>query len=297
MLDRNKYILTWWDKVKLGIGIMCSLLVIVQVAAAFDMIGENKADLKMIEPSHYQELREGEEIAGVIKKEDMITKFEGSNPKLSNYLVRVSEDKVIVMKMPVYSACDLAMSALLTGDADSMTYKGRVNILTETDKAGLNLTVLTGDELYKHGMERDLNKFLLNWTVDTTLYELKNEDKYIYFALYGAALMLAAAVWAFWKPFKKIGRQYAARMGKLDLELLKKEDLPVEQGWFTDEDAPVGNNKMFTSYDNLREPMSTEPVEFYQSGLNEEGNFYVEPKEEGSVSEDEEGFHHEHKNY
>ena len=45
VLDRKKFIMTFWDKLKIIIGIMCLPLIFVQLAAASKMITENKKDL------------------------------------------------------------------------------------------------------------------------------------------------------------------------------------------------------------------------------------------------------------
>lgn len=296
MLDRKKFVITWWDKVKIGIGIMALILVIVQIAAAVKMINQNNQKISMITSDRYPELRQGEVIAAEIKKDDIIFNFIGSNQELSYYLVKVSDDHAVIMRMLSNSSCDATMYAMLKGQIDHTTIKGKVNILVETDMAEVNLLVLSGDELSKKGMSRHLNDVILRYTLDIALYDTTADTKYIIATIVGALLMVAAAVWAFWQPFKKIGLSYAARMGKIELDLITKDDINVEQGWFTDE---TQKQNYIDSLPERKIDENFKTVDFYESGVNDEGNFYV--KKEIDINkkgpDDKDGFQHKHMNY
>ena len=293
MLDTKKFVLTWWDKVKLVIGVICLSLVLVQLSAASKMISENNTDVNMISPQEYVGLQTGQEIAAEVKKEDMIMSFIGSSDTMSYYLVRVGDDHAVIMRPLLGSDCDGAMREMLQGKRDSIIYKGRVNIVPETDMAELNLMILSGDELYKKGMSRHMNDVVLRYSIDITLYDATAHTKYIIATVVGALVMLAAAVWAFWKPFKKLVYRYAVMLGKVELDLIKKEDLPVEQGWFTGDEDKID----IDSLPDRPIDENFEKVDFYESGVNQEGNFYVETKDETELPPDEEGFVHKHKNY
>ena len=293
MIDRKKFMLTWWDKTKLVIGVVCLLFVWVQLSAASKMITENNTEVRMITPQEYVGLNFGDEVAAEVKKEDMLIRFIGSSDTMSYYLVRVSDDHAVIMRPLLGSACDGAMGEMLHGKRDSITYKGRVNIVPETDMAELNLVILSGDELYKRGMSRHVNDVILKYSIDITLYDAMAHTKYIIATIVGAIVMLAAAVWAFWKPFKKLGYRYAVMFGKVELDLIKKEDLPVEQGWFTGD----GDKVDIDSLPDRPIDENFEKVDFYESGVNQEGNFYVETKDEPEPPPDINGFSHKHKNY
>ena len=293
MLDTKKFMLTWWDKVKLFIGITCILLVWVQLSAASKMISENNTEVKMITPQEYVGLQFGQEVAAEVKKEDIIMNFVGSSGTMSYYLVKVSDDHAVIMRPLAGSDCDGAMREMLMGKRDSIVYKGRVNIVPEPDMAELNLTILSGDELYKKGMSRHVDDVILKYSIDIELYDAKAHTKYIIATIVGAVVMLAAAVWAFWKPFKKLGYRYAVMLGKVELDLIKKEDLPVEQGWFTGEEDKID----IDSLPDRPIDENFEKVDFYESGVNQEGNFYVETKDGSELPSDEDGFVHKHKNY
>ena len=286
--------LTWWDKTKLVIGVMCLLLVWVQLSAASKMISENNKEVRMITPKEYIGLQFGQEIAAEVKKEDMLINFIGSSSDtMSYYLVKTDNDHAVIMRPLAGSACDGAMREMLQGKRDSITYKGRVNIVPETDMAGLNLTILSGDELNKKGMSRHVDDVIFKYSIDIELYDAKAHTKYIIATIVGALVMLAAAVWAFWKPFKKLGYRYAVMFGKVELDLIKKEDLPVEQGWFTGD----GDKVDIDSLPDRPIDENFEKVDFYESGVNQEGNFYVETKDEPEPLPDINGFSHKHKNY
>ena len=295
MNDRKKFIVTIWDKVKIGIGIMCLSLVFVQLAAASKMITENHTEVKMIQPEQYNNLQVGAEVAAEIKADDIILNFDGKSEEMNYYLVRVNDDHAVIMRTLLNSATDGAMYSLAHGGRDSLVYKGRVNTIPEADLSVVNLTVLSGDLLYKKGMSRHLDQVILRYSIDIALYETRSAEKYIIATIVGAFVMLAASIWAFWKPFKKIGLSYAARMGKIDLELLTKEDLPVEQHWFTDETA---RKDYFESLPKRELDENFEKVDFYESGLNDEGNFHVKKKIETDKKEsDDDDFEHKHLNY
>ena len=296
MLDRKKFVITWWDKVKIAIGIAALFLVIVQISAASKMLRENNTEVRMITPEQYNSLNYKDEVAAEIKKDDIIMNFVGSSDTMSYYLVKVNDDHAVVMRTLVGNACDNAMYAMLGGSAESITYKGRVNTLPETDMAEVNLMVLSGDLLYKKGMSRHLDDVVLKYSIDITLYDAMAGTKYIIATIVGAFLMMALTVWAFWKPFKKIGLGFAAQMGKIDLDLLKKEDLPVEIDWYTDENA---KKEFIDSLPEKKVDENFKPVDFYESGVNDEGNFYVRKKIETDkkVIDDEDGFEHKHMNY
>ena len=293
MLDTKKFVLTWWDKVKLVIGVICLSLVLVQLSAASKMITENNTEVKMITPQEYVGLNFGQEVAAEIKKEDMIINFIGSSGTMSYYLVKADNDHAVIMRPLWGGECDVAMHEMLQGKRDSIVYKGRVNIVPETDMAELNLMILSGDELYKKGMSRHVDDVILKYSIDIELYDAKAHTKYIIATIVGALVMLAAAVWAFWKPFKKLGYRYAVMLGKVELDLIKKEDLPVEQGWFTGDEDKID----IDSLPDRPIDENFEKVDFYESGVNQEGNFYVETKDETELPPDEEGFVHKHKNY
>ena len=156
-----------------------------------------------------------------------------------------------------------------------------------------NLLSQMTDELYKRGMSRHVNDVILKYSIDITLYDAMAHTKYIIATIVGALVMLAAAVWAFWKPFKKLGYRYAVMFGKVELDLIKKEDLPVEQGWFTGD----GDKVDIDSLPDRPIDEKFEKVDFYESGVNQEGNFYVETKDEPEPLPDINGFSHKHKNY
>ena len=296
MLDRKKFVITWWDKLKIAVGIMALLLVIVQISAAVKMINRNKEEIPMITPDKYAELKVGDVMAAEITKDDIIFNFVGSNDELSYYLVKVGDDHAVIMRMPSNNSCDAAIYAMLAGQMDKTTIKGRVNILVETDMAEVNLLVLSGDALYKKGLSRHLDEVILRYTLDIALYDATANTKYIIATIVGALLMTAAAVWAFWKPFKKIGLGYAARLGKIDLDLITKDDISVEQGWFTDE---TQKENYINSLPERKIDENFKTVDFYESGVNDEGNFYVKKKIDVDKKEpdDENGFRHKHMNY
>ena len=295
MLDSKKFILTFWDKMKIAIGIMCFLLVIVQIAAASRMISENNTKVNMIRPAHYVGLQRVSEVAAEIKKDDIILTFQGKNEEMGYYLVRVSDDHAVIMRTLLGSSCDNAMYSMLNGARESLVYKGRVNTLVEADMAVVNLTVLSGDLLYKKGMSRHVYDVILRYELDITFYETESSAKYIIATIVGAFIMLGATVWAFWKPFKKIGLSYAARMGKIELDLIKKEDLPVDMDWYTDENV---KKDLIENMPERKVDKNFQKVDFYESGVNDEGNFYVKKKIDLDKEEpDEDGFKHEHKNY
>lgn len=295
MLDRKKFIVTIWDKVKIGIGIMCLSLVFVQLAAASKMITENQTTVKMISPEQYNNLQVGAEVAAEIKADDIILNFDGKSDEMNYFLVRVNDDHAVIMRAVAGSSGSSAMYAMYNGRRENFVYKGRVNIIPEADLAVVNLTVLSGDLLYKKGMSRHLDEVILRYAIDIAPYETQSSTKYIIATIVGAFVMLAASIWAFWKPFKKIGLSYAARMGKIDLELLTKEDLPVEQDWFTDETA---RKDYFESLPKRELDENFEKVDFYESGLNDEGNFHVKKKIETDKKEsDDDDFEHKHLNY
>lgn len=295
MLDRKKFILTLWDKVKIGIGIMCISLVIVQLSAASKMITENNTQVNLIRPEQYVGLQQGAEIAAEIKKDDIILNFVGKSEEMGYYLVRVSDDHAVIMRTLLGSPSDSAMYSMLNGTRESMLYKGRVNTLVDADMSVLNLLVISDDLLYKKGMSRHVNDVILRYEVDIAIYETKSDVKYIIATIVGAFIMLGAAIWAFWKPFKKIGLGYAARMGKIELDLIKKEDLPVEQDWFTDETA---KQDYIENLPKRELDENFQKVDFYESGVNEEGNFYVKKRIGLDKKEpDEDGFEHKHMNY
>ena len=127
MLDRKKFIMTFWDKLKIIIGIMCLPLIFVQLAAASKMITENKTEVKMISPEQYNDLQFGAEVAAEIKADDIILNFDGKSEEMDYYLVRVNDDHAVIMRTLLNSATDGAMYALLNGTRESVTYKGRVN--------------------------------------------------------------------------------------------------------------------------------------------------------------------------
>lgn len=296
MLDRKKFVITWWDKVKIGLGIMALLLVIVQIASAVKMINQNHTEVPMITSEQYAGLNIGDVMAAEIKKEDIIMSFIGSNDTLSYYLVKVSDDHAVIMRMVQGGSCDNSMYAMLAGKIDSITYKGKVNILVEPDMAEVNLLVLSGDLLYKKGMSRHLNDVILRYTLDIALYDTTAGPKYIIATIVGAFLMLGVAVWAFWKPFKKIGLGYAARLGKIDLNLMTKDDLPVDMDWYTDEKA---KKDYVDSLPERKIDENFKKVDFYESSINDEGNFYVKKQIQldKKESDDEDGFKHKHMNY
>ena len=166
VLDRKKFIMTFWDKLKIIIGIMCLPLIFVQLAAASKMITENKTEVKMISPEQYNDLQFGAEVAAEIKADDIILNFDGKSEEMDYYLVRVNDDHAVIMRTLLNSATDGAMYSLAHGGRDSLVYKGRVNTIPEADLAVVNLTVLSGDLLYKKGMSRHMNDVVLNHQVD-----------------------------------------------------------------------------------------------------------------------------------
>lgn len=295
MIDRKRFILTVWDKVKIGIGIMCLLLVPVQLAAASKMITENHTEVKMIKPEQYNNLQVGAEIAAEINKDDIILNFDGKSEEMNYFLVRVNDDHAVIMRTLLGSATDGAMYSLANGGRESLVYKGRVNTIPEADLSVVNLTVLSGDLLYKKGMSRHLDEVILRYSIDIALYETQSSTKYIIATIVGAFIMLAAAVWAFWKPFKKIGLGYAARLGKIDIGLMTKEDIPVEQDWFTEETA---KQDYLEKLPERKIDENFEKVDFYESGVNDEGNFYVKQKIETDKKDtDSDTTEHKHLNY
>ena len=79
------------------------------------------------------------------------------------------------------------------------------------------------------------------------------------------------------------------------IDLIKKEDLPVDMDWYPDENV---KKDLIENMPERKVDKNFQKVDFYESGVNDEGNFYVKKKIDLDKEEpDEDGFKHEHKNY
>ncbi|MGN0470030.1 MAG: hypothetical protein ACI4GV_03850 [Acutalibacteraceae bacterium] len=210
------------------------------------MLSNNQYTGRNITPSDYKTLTVGEHVTGTI--DSVLCEYQTIEDSAGNsvncYLVK-SDDKMITFRTEYGSDCDNKMRDILNGSGQTLHFKGRVNTLTSNDRSSLSLYALENNLLLKNGMKGNFGEHIMTQTVDITEYDDKIDNRAIFGAFAMAVFMLFLAFMLLKKIVKDGIYSFKASKGKIEPEVNLTPEKPLE----------IDKN--------------------YESGISDEGFFYV----------------------
>ncbi len=319
-----------WAIAKIIIAFICFGIAVYQLYAGFKMIEENKSYTD-ITASDYDDLEMDQIVQGEIKNIEgyfMVSQNEGailsanydntdteSGDTTIVYCVRSDSGHLLAFRTLPDSKIDNQFYAVITGEADSVLFKGRVRGMTDPYRIGIlnNLDHLTYSKKLK--LDMPAKEALLDYMVDANTYDSGYSEKAIKATFVGAVLMFIIGCLFLVTIVKNAIISVLAEKGKYKAKLkVTKEDIEFEmQGTYTGNEENGENFFVNTNY-NIRDygvnknnspadksqlpslsddpalnrGENDEPV-FYTESVNDEGNFYVDSKRKSDADYNRDG--------
>ncbi len=304
-------------KLKVFLCIICILMAIFELRFAADLMKIESSNYRSVNAENYDTIKADEYVQGNISQEEAVMTFEKEH---AQYIVVLTSGN----KLLLIGATDLGssfsynrMSQFIHQGESIYSFKGIVKKVNEPVLVDLqlNMTMKQSEKL----KGKDVLNLMIS-AVDSDEDSAEHSSvTYVIASIVGAILFLALAVLLVWKSFNNLIYGYLVANGKIEPELkVKKEDILFEKdgnyiGSDNDSDSFYVNTdfNVWTAasgdYHFLRDEQKgaapsdgqTPPENsdgdippddpgqfFYQSGINEEGNFYVEENNQSRTDSD-----------
>lgn len=273
------------------------------------------SNIPKVDTAGLETLRDGEEIRGsidnVIMTYDGATVL-NTNLSVVYYLVRTKNDKMITLRAEQGSSMDYMLYHLLIGEYSSVEFRGVVKSMKDNTHGALNLELIASQAMGRSGIKGSIKDHLITQVIDVTTADDLIPMKYIVFTFIGGALMLVIAGLLMRKTVRDAIISNKDRKGTLEYDpKVKLEDLIFENVEFYKGNDEHGEeffvNTEYNIYDPKRrreleiekkglspddpdtddatdktgaEEKKTPPEppveDYYESKINDQGNFYVE---------------------
>lgn len=293
-------------KLKNFIAIVAAVLLIMMVVMIIKLLSFQEKEYKNITTADFAQLQSGELVKGIIDRNDVVVSYPDvtADNKEVICLGVLSADR----KLIVFSAVNdnggvtfSEMKRMISGEVSSVSFKGTVGFHTDSFRSTLGTIMFTENTYRNAGIsEQDVMDLMIKTTdLDSDYYVQKMIG-----LLIGVALMLLLIWYLLRKSVNNIIYGLMVQKGLIQPELkVRKEDLVIDNtvdyyegsdqndSFYVNTDYnvhhslndPVHNDKPVTSETAPDSPASyeenivhsTDSTDFYQGGINEEGNFFV----------------------
>ena len=181
----------YWTIIKLILGFVAFGLFIYQIYFAGQWLISNKHEGRKISSPDYSSLTNGETVYGELEN---IVKDCGSGEDayglpLVYYLVRTSDEKLLVVRTEAGEKCDQAISNAL-GNSGKVPFVGYVKPMKEKEKTSLSLIMAADNTLYKLGINSNFNDTVLNQVVDISYYKEYSDERVFIASVVSGLFML-----------------------------------------------------------------------------------------------------------
>ncbi len=299
MFKNNNFTGSKWEIAKIIMAAVCILLIIDQISAGIKMIQSNENLPQLVSESDFDSLTVGTEIRGELTHIDgeMDGTAESDAGDILYYIVITDAKKIIPVRTVSGSKTDKQIRNLQSGGCDSVEFRGYVRALSDADKTSLNLMLISTNFLHKNGIEGGTQKAMLRQLIDITEGTATIPQKYITFTFVTAGLLALLIPLLLRKTIRNARTSWKIRTGKIsEKRLLQRDDYIFEDEGLYRPDGDQGESFFVNTEHNIRnegaigkvsEDLLTHMVSqgdmFYEGGLNEEGNFYVDSSQKNQT--------------
>ncbi len=292
-MSKSQFSTSIWEKIKVVIAALCFILMIIQIKSGIDMIKANNDLPPLVTFEELDHLKEGDKVRVELTKIDgsyVGDTVLGNAPPPNYYFVITKNQKILVLRSIPDTKIDAQISELMSKKAESVRFKGTVKKMTDNNVSFLNIELISGNVLRKNEIKGGTQDAMLRQQIDIISEDYQIDNKYIVATFVGAVLMFILVVLALRKSIKNMVVSFMIHTGHAEeKQLLKKEDYLFENdGTYNGSEETNGEFFVNTGH-NLRNEGSIEQVSadlmthmvsdgdmFYEGGVNEEGNFYVD---------------------
>ncbi len=297
-------------RLKVGLSIVFILLIISEIILTSNMIYRLSHEYRPVKVEELADVQINDMIKGSFSKSDVVLYFKAdleTGGRIYCSLVRSKDNKLLLLEaLDCYAPQSVSrMDQIMDHPELSMDYQGTVGGMTQQISIPLNLSLVMHNTFREYGLKED---DLMQ------LYVRLSDPEDIDYLLYiiagiGIGLSLTAGVIALlWKSANNIIYGIMVQKGYIAPELkVTKEDLLIEDFGEYGGMRPEDNNSFYVETEfnirgegeteltlqrkqvdkveldaegNLVRPVRKERsendnIEFYQSGVSEEGNFYI----------------------
>lgn len=280
-------------KLRLILSGIALLLIIIMVVAMNSVLYSDKNKPRAITRADYESLETGQIVTGTIDHVEESYLDETTN----NYIVLTDNKKLLVFRAPMNSYIDFAMRELMMGKRSSVEYKGKVTGLSEQSRSLLSMNALTLNVITSNNIQGNAYEYTTGHMVDITEKDSDGQFKILIGYSICCIFLLVVIFFLTRKIINNAIYTIGVEKGKIQPEIkIKKEDLVIENNteYYSNED----NGEFFyvnTSHDihaagkSPDAPSSPAPKAdkpdaslYYQSNVNDQGNFYVGSEDNNS---------------
>ncbi len=218
-----------WRMAKIIIACICFGMFIYMLITAYNLINlnDNKSEGREITPSNYGTLLIGEKVYGTISHDNFLTEYQGNNNDMCYYLLRGESDVLLTFRTRNGSKFDEHVKRVMSGEENSVEFRGIVSKLSDTSIGILNMEVIASRLLNNNGIEGGLRKHLIMQAVDINAAELGVTPNMIIATFVGAGIMLLLT----WFFLKKIILEIIYSVKERKGEIVHEEPkLDIETG-------------------------------------------------------------------
>lgn len=285
-----------WEIAKIIMAMLCLILMVYQIISGYDMIKTNNNLPPYFTQSQFETLESNQQIRGQVT--DVAAEFTGdeatNETDLRYYIVLTEHDKIMILRTKSSDAINTEILKLREGEIDSFEFRGYVRPLTERNTAALNIYLVSTAFLKKRGISGGTHDAMLGQLIDITAADSTISEKAINATFIGAVLAFLMSLLLLRKTFKNVVISIMLRKHpEREKQLLNRDDYIFEnEGLYTGNDEQGSDFFVNTEYnvrnegdtkeapDELMTHMVAEGDLFYEGGLNEEGNFYVDSEKD-----------------
>ncbi len=281
-----------WEITKIIIAILCVILIIDQVSSGIRMINSNNNLPNPVSSEGFDYLTAGTEIRGELNHIEgtLYGDAESEQGTIQYYIMVTEAKKILLFRTNSGSTTDKELQSLIKKNIQTVGFRGYVREITDADKTALNLELITSNFLRSHGIKGGTQNAMLGVLVDITDPDDKIPEKYIVLTFVLAGILVLLIPLLLRKTVKNAYISLAIHSGKInDKRLLEKKDYIFDDGGIYNTEKEQNDSFYVNTEHNLRnegaadecnEELMTHMVSqedlFYEGGLNDEGNFYVD---------------------
>lgn len=296
-----------WEKFKIIMAIFCLIVMVLQIKSGIDMINENNNLPPLV--TNYDSVSAGQSIRGEITHFEAVidtskeTEIAGGAGKIDfgqsagasiepvkMYIYITDAKQILVFRTTGKSSIDSQLSQLSSKQIDSVQFRGYVREMKTNSVSILNTYLLYTNFIKNHNLEGGTQDTMMRLEVDITAPDSKISDKAIIATFVGAVLMFLLALLFLKKIIKNAYISiYLSKHPEEGKRLLSRNGVIFEdEGLYQGSEKTNGEFFVNTehnvrgegSFDEQPEELMTHMVAdgdfFYEGGLNEEGNFYID---------------------
>ncbi len=286
-----------WEVAKMIMVALCITLIINQISSGIDMIKSNENLPAYVLQQDFDSLTAETEIRGELTHidgnlygDDTSQYTEYEEGEIQYYILITESKKIMLIRTNSGSSIDKEIHNLMRGDCQSVSFRGYVRTISDADRSTLNLQLITTNFLKKNGIKGGTQEAMLNYLVDITNEDDKIPQKYITATFVIAGLLFLMIPLLLRKTIKNAYISWAIKKGKIDeKQLLDKNKYVFDNEGMYKSEKNQGNSFYVNTKHNLRDEGALDEVKeellthmvaeedlFYEGGLNDEGNFYVD---------------------